>query len=394
MTAIAISQQEEVSARVAAAAPTIRANAAWSAENRRLHDETVQALVDAGVFRMRIPKRYGGYEADAKTMVAVADQLAQIDGSVAWVVSCSWIASWGLGMFPDSVQDEVFADPDAQFCTTIGPGTAIAVPAENGVVVSGGWPCISGAHHSAYQQIGAILLDPDQDPYPVMGPVPMSELEVVDDWDTMGLRATGSVGTQAAGVFIPSDKLLPAPAVLSGQSASVANAGIEMYRAPFISMGCAATVGVATGIVKAIRDVFFDRLPGRAVTYTFYDSQAEAPVTHLRVAEAVLKIDEADFHAHRIADTVDDKCASGEEWTMAERARCRADEGAAVRLCLEAADIFAAMAGGSSAYKRVPLQQLVDDLKTFSLHAMASPDVNTETYGRVLCGQEPNTHHI
>lgn len=394
MTAIAISQEEDLSARVAAAAPTIKANAQWSAENRRLHDDTVRALTEAGVFRMRIPRRYGGYESDAKTMVAVADQLAQIDGSTSWVVTCSWIATWGLGMFPDAVQDEIFADPDVQVCTTIGPGTATAVPTEGGVIVNGAWPCISGAHHSAYQQIGAILLDPDQEPYPVMGPVKMSELEIADDWDTLGFRATGSVGTQARDLFIPTEKLMPAPAVVAGESASKANADVEMYRAPFIAMGCAATVGVATGMVKTIRDVFFDRLPGRAVTYTLYPSQAEAPVTHLRVAEAMLKIDEADFHARRLAETVDDKCASGEEWTMTERARCKADEGAAVRLSLEAAEIFAAMSGGSSAYRSVPVQQLVDDLKTFSLHAMMSPDVNAETYGRVLCGQEPNTYFI
>ncbi|HEU5160187.1 MAG TPA: acyl-CoA dehydrogenase family protein [Streptosporangiaceae bacterium] len=394
MSTVVVPSREELVQRVSEIAPVLQANAAWSAENRRLHDETVKALTDAGVFRMRIPKRYGGYESDAQTMVEVADKIAQIDGSTAWVVACSWIASWGLGLFPDEVQAEVFADPDVQVCTTIGPGTATAVPVEGGILVNGSWPCISGALSSRWQQVAAILLDPNSEPYPVMGPVQLSELEVSDDWHTTGFRATGSVATSAKDLFIPQERVLPAPMVVNSQSVSKLNGDVPMYRAPFISVGAAATVGICIGMAKALKDVFFERLPGRKITYTEYPSQAEAPVTHLRVAEAVLKIDEAEFHAQRLAATVDAKCASGEAWDLTERGRCRADEGAAVRLTLEAADIIAQASGGSSAYTKVPIQRIINDLQTYSLHAMMNPDVNAEIYGRILCGQEPNTYYI
>ncbi|SCG59092.1 acyl-CoA dehydrogenase family protein [Micromonospora halophytica] len=394
MSTVVIPNREELVRRVREISPVLRANATWSTENRRLHEETVKALTDTGVFRMRIPKRYGGYESDAQTMVAVADEIAQADGSAAWVVSCSWIATWGLGLFPDAVQEEVFADPDVQVCTTIGPGTATAVPVDGGILVNGSWPCISGALSSRWQQIGAILLDPAGDPYPVMGPVLLSDLEISDDWHTSGLRGTGSVATTAKDLFIPQERVLAAPMVVNGQSVSKLNADVPMYRAPFISVGAASTVGVAIGMAKAIRDVFFERLPGRKLTYTEYPSQAEAPVTHLRVAEAVMKIDEAEFHAQRLAATVDAKCASGEAWEMTERGRSRADEGAAVRLTREAAEIFAGSSGGSSAYTKVPIQRIVNDLQTFSLHAMMNPDVNAETYGRILCGLDPNTYYV
>lgn len=389
-----VPSREELVRRVSEIEPVLRARAAWAVENRRLHEETVKALTDTGVFRMQVPRRYGGYESDARTMVDVADRIAQIDGSAAWVVACSWIASWSIGLYPDEVQDEVFADPDVQVCNTIGPGTATAVPVPGGVVVNGTWPCISGATSSRYQQVAAILLDPESEPYPVIGPVRLDELEVSDDWHTTGFRGTGSVGTSAKDLFIPQERLLPAPAVVMAQSASEQNANLPMYRAPFVAVGAAATVGIGVGMAKAIRDLFFERLPGRKVTYTEYPSMAEAPVTHLRVAEASMKIDEAEFHAQRLANTVDAKCASGEAWELAERGRCRADEGAAVRLCLEATDILAGLSGGSSAYTKVPIQQIVNDLKTFSLHAMMIPDVNAEIYGRILCGLEPNTYYI
>src|ERR1044072_1540058 len=55
--------------------PVLRANAAWTDENRRLHEETIEALADAGIFRMRAPARYGGFESDAQTLVDVGTEL-------------------------------------------------------------------------------------------------------------------------------------------------------------------------------------------------------------------------------------------------------------------------------------------------------------------------------
>jgi alkylation response protein AidB-like acyl-CoA dehydrogenase len=383
--------REELLTKVSAATGVVRANAAWAAEHRRLHEETFEALADAGVFRMRIPTRYGGYESDARTMNEVAETIARADGSAAWVAATSWIPVWVLGLFPDEVQDEVFADPDVRLCSTIGPGTATAVPAPGGVVVNGAWPFISGAAGSQWQQIMAILLDPAGEPYPVMGVVPVADLEIVDDWHSAGLRGTGSVTTVARDLFVPSERIVPVPALLAGQNASEKNADAPMYRAPLIMVATASTVGASVGMARAAADAFLERLPGRGITYTDYASQAEAPVTHLRVAEATLKIDEAGFHAGRLAALHDDKCASGEAWTVDERVRSRADEGAATRLAVEAAELLAAAGGGSSAYTKVPLQGIVADLRTFALHGMMTPDVNTETYGRVLVGLEPNT---
>lgn len=386
--------RDELVGRVSEIAPVLQANAAWSVENRRLHEETVKALTDTGVFRMRIPKRYGGYESDARSMVAVSDAIAQLDGSAAWVVACSWIATWSIGLYPDEVQAEVFEDPDVQVCTTIGPGSATAVPVEGGILVNGTWPCISGALSSEWQQVSAIFLDPQGEPYPVMGPVPLSDLEIGDNWHTTGLRGSGSVATTAKDLFIPQERVMPAPAVVGGQSASKLNADVPMYRAPFIGMGSAATAGIPVGMAKAIRDAFFERLPGRKLAYTLYASQAEAPVTHLRVGEAELKIDEAEFHAHRVADAVDTTSVTGAAWDLPARARARADLGAAVRLAGEAAETLSAASGGSSAYTKVPIGRILNDLRTVSLHAMMSPDGNIELYGRILCGQEPNTYHI
>jgi alkylation response protein AidB-like acyl-CoA dehydrogenase len=374
-------------------APVLRKNAAWSEENRRLHSESIEALAEAGMFRLRTPVRYGGYEADTRTLVDVGVELGRADGSASWVTSVYWIPTWMACLFPDAVQDEVFSTPDVRVCGTLSP-SATAMPANGGVVVNGKWGFVSGALHSHWQEIIAVFIPPEGDPYPIIALVPLSDLLIVDDWHTFGLRGTGSVSTVAQDVFIPAERVMPLPAVLQGQTASKLNAKAPIYRVPLLPVASASSVGTVVGMAKAAKDAFLKRLPDRKITYTSYAQQREAPITHLQVAEAALKIDEADFHAHRLAALVDTKGAEGAPWKLEERATARADLGAVCRLSDEAARIIGTASGGSSIYTSVPIQRIVRDISAVGLHALMHPDTNAELYGRVLCGLEPNTLYI
>ena len=373
--------------------PLLRKHAPWAEENRRLHDEAIEALADAGVFKLRRPRHYGGYEADNDTLVDVGSALGQGCGSTSWVASVYWIPTWMACQFPDEVQDEVFATPDVRVCGTLSP-SGMAKPADGGVVVDGKWGFISGAHHAHWQEIIAILVPPEGEPYPIMALVPMSDLLVVDDWDTSGLRGTGSVSTVAKDLFVPQERVLPLPVMLAGESVSRRNADSPVYNAPLLPVAAASSVGTLVGMAKGARDVFMDRLPSRKITYTGYESQREAPITHFQVAEANMKIDETEFHARRLATHVDTKSVEGTEWKLEERARARADVGAVVRLAKEAVEIFATASGGSSIYSGIPIQRINRDVQAVNLHALMHPNTNAELYGRVLCGLEPNTLYI
>jgi len=372
--------------------PVLRANAAWTEQNRRLHPESIEAATDAGIFRMRVPKRYGGYESDAQTLVDVAIELGRGDGSTAWVCSVYWIPGWMVGMFPDEVQDEVFTSPDVRVCGTLSP-SGMAAPADGGIVVNGKWGFISGALHAQWQEIIAILVPENGEPYPVMALVPMSDLEVVDDWQVGGLRGTGSVTTIAKDVFVPQARILPLPAVMTEQYASVLNADSPMYRVPLLGAANSASVGGPVGLAKAALELFYERM-NRKLTYTNYESQAEAPITHLRVADAAVKIDQAEFHARRVAELADRKGLTGEPWTLEERIRSRADIGTICKLTKSAVETLAMSSGGSSLYDTSPTQRILRDIQAINLHALMAPDANHELYGRMICGLEPNTTYV
>jgi len=393
MLASKVPSREELIGQVTGLAPRLREQGGWAEGNRRLSEETIELLAQTGVFRLRTPVRYGGYEVDTRTLIDVAAALGRVDGSVAWTASVFWIPTWMVGLFPDEVQDEVFATPDVRVCGTLSP-TAFASAADGGVVVNGRWAFITGAHHSHWQEVIAVQPGPDGVPAPVMALVPMSDLQIVDDWHTSGLQGTGSVTTVADAVFVPQHRVLPLGAVLQGMGASLHHATSAIHRAPLLPVASASSVGTVLGLARAMQDVFLDRLSDRKITYTDHPSQREAAVTHLQVAEAALKTDEAEFHAYRLADLVDRKATEGAEWTLPERALARADMGAACRLGKEAADILAAASGGNSIYQRLPIQRIVHDIHAVNLHALMHPTTNYELYGRVLCGLEPNTQYL
>ena len=393
MLTTGVPARDELVSRASDLVGVLRKHSAWSEEHRTVHAEVIEALADAGVFKLRVPRRYGGYEADTTTLVEVAAELGRGDGSAAWTASVYWIPTWMTCLFPDAVQDEVFATPDVRICGTLSP-TATATPVPGGIVVNGSWGFITGALHSQWQEIVAIQVGPDSPPMPVLALVPMAQLQVVDDWYTAGLRGTGSVTTVAEAVFVPAERVLPLGAVLAGQHAGAANVDRPTYRAPLLPVAAASSVGTVVGLARAAQETFLQRLPDRKITYTGYQSQREAPLTHLQVAEAAMKADQAEFHARRLAGTVDAKGVAGADWTIEERAMARADLGATCRMAKEAVDVLNTASGGSSIYSDVPIQRIERDIQAVNLHALMHPDTNAELYGRVLCGLEPNTLYL
>jgi len=373
--------------------PLLRKHSRWSEEHRRLHPEVIEGLKAAEFFKLRRPVRHGGYESPTRTLVAVAAELARGDGAVAWNAQVWWIPVWMVGLFPDHVQDKVFATQDVRVCGTLSP-SGMLTPVDGGFRVNGQWSFISGALHSHWQELITLGPTPDGGMQPMLTLVPIEDVRIVDDWKTAGLRGTGSVSTVVDDVFVPADQVLPLSAAMTTRHASVANASSPVWKAPLNAVAAASTVGVLVGLARAAIEVFLERLPGRRITYSSYESMREAPITHLQLAKASLKADEAEFHANRVADLVDSKGASGEAWTMAERAQCRVDVSAACDLATEAVDVMSRAGGGSSIYDDVPVQKIARDIHAVGLHALVYPPTAYELYGRVLGGLEPNTLYV
>lgn len=384
--------RSELAGRARELVPLLRKNALWAEEHRRLSDETVAALTDAGLLRMRMPTRYGGYESDMRTVVDVISELGRGDGSASWTVAVWSISCWLIGLYPDEVQDEIFADPDVRVSGILTP-SAVGVPTDGGVILNGRWSFNTGAQQSRWSANSAVRITPDGPPEPVLVAVPLSDVEIVDDWHTAGLRGTGSVTTVVKDLFVPDARVLPMGLLLQGRHLSARNAGSPVFSAPFMPTACSKVTATALGLARAAKDAFFERLPGRRIAYTEYEDQSQAPLTHLQVADASVKVDEAEFHTYRMASMVDAK-GPGEPWSLQERALVRLDMGAACQRAKEAVDTFNNASGATSVYQDVPIQRIERDVQTLNLHGIMHPETNLELYGRILCGLAPNTPYL
>ena len=152
---------QDLVARAQALQPLLKKNAAQGETDRRVVEESIQAMTDAGLFRVAVPKRYGGYETSMRTMLDVSAAVAEADGGTAWVLTLTNVCAWMIGLFPEKAQDEVFgADPDAKVSGVLAP-TAQTTKVEGGYRVTGRWYYNSGSWHATWAVLGIPVTNGD-----------------------------------------------------------------------------------------------------------------------------------------------------------------------------------------------------------------------------------------
>ena len=378
---------EGLLARTAALVPMLRANAAGTEAARRVSPASLDALSDAGVFRMMAPKRYGGAEADFQTQCDVLSTIARGCPSTSWVATIYSAMAWVAGVFPDEAQDEVFASRDPRISGVFSP-TGTAVRQNGGFLVNGRWPFNTGCHGCEWTVIVAIL-GAGSDAMPMCMLVRSRELTVVDDWYASGMAGTGSNTVVAENVFVPAHRALPLPDMVEANYPARHNTDNPYFNYPLAPVLVVNAGGTPIGIARGAFETFMERLPGRGIAYTTYTNKAEAPITHLQVGEAALKIDSADSHVSRAAAIMDAR--SRTPMTKEARVKSRVHIAYATGLAREAVDTLFYASGASSIQVQVPMQRFQRDMQGLANHAIMHAPTAMELYGRVLCGLEPNT---
>ncbi|MEU1517498.1 acyl-CoA dehydrogenase family protein [Streptomyces sp. NPDC005811] len=377
--------------RLEALQPLLRERAVKVEEQARLDDEVLDALTEAGAFRLGTPKRFGGLEADIATQQRAFAAIARGCGSTGWVTSLYGFGSWATGLYDDRAQDEVFADgPDVRIAGIFSP-TGTLTPVDGGYKLTGRWGFNTGRLHAAWDHLAAVVTKPDGEMEIRMVLVPTSELGLVEDWDTIGLRGTGSHTSTAEDVFVPEHRSIDLNAALRGDYRTETNKERALYSTGFFAHVLAISSGVPIGIAQAAMDHFLERLPGRGITYTAWKVQSEAPITHYAVADAQVRIESAGLLADQVANDVYGTASAGGSMDTRTRADVRARVGYLTELSREAVGILRKHSGASAVQKAVPIQQCFRDIEVLSTHAALAYATNSEVYGRVLVGIDPNT---
>ncbi|MEV5384413.1 acyl-CoA dehydrogenase family protein [Streptomyces sp. NPDC052721] len=376
----------ELVARAVALQPLLRDQAARGESDRVLPVEVVDALTDAGVFRLLTPRRYGGYETDLRTLTDVSEALGEGDGSAAWVGMIIAVTNWMACLFPDKAQEEVFgADADARVTGVAAP-TGVGERVPGGWRVSGRWSYNSGAPYATWAAVGALLKDGsgavvDQ----ALVLIPASELAIEDTWRTAGMKATASNTLIGQDVFVPEHRVLSVPAAAEGVYPRT-SLDETLYASTFGSMLLLCLVGPLLGLGKAALKVAVDAAADKPLSFTVHSRQADSVGVQTKLAEAALMLETARLHTYRAVAEVDQAAASGGPLDYAARAHVRARAGFAAQHVLDAISTLLNVHGASSFADAAPLQRIWRDANVAARHAGLVPEIGLEVYGKSLLG--------
>jgi alkylation response protein AidB-like acyl-CoA dehydrogenase len=376
--------------RAASLRPLLEQNAEEADRRRRLPDVTVQALKNQGLCRLMVPKRFGGYETDIHTYIAVMAELGRGCGATSWVVSLVNVCAWLAGLFPERAQQDIWgAQPDAWIAGSLAPHGE-ATPVDGGWRVTGRWMWASGCLHAQWAACGIHMKD-DQGGMANLGLslMPMTELGIEDTWFMAGMKGTGSNTILANEVFVPEHRFLPYPAAFEGRYRTEFT-DETVYRAALVPITVLILIGSQLGIARAALDHTIAYASKRGITHTNYGRQRESAGFQILVADAAMKIETAHLHAFRAADDLDRASQSDRHPDLTERARVRTDTALVAKYCREAVELLVSAHGTSSLSDANRMQRLWRDVHVASHHAITEWQVNLEIYGKALLGIEPN----
>jgi alkylation response protein AidB-like acyl-CoA dehydrogenase len=180
-------------------------------EARQLPPEVVARVREAGMFRLAMPKDWGGPELSTIEQVEVIEELSKANASVGWCVMIGCDSGFVVGWLDDRVARKLFPRLDMVTAGNFFP-TGRADRVEGGYKINGRWPFGSGITHADLAVSTSIIFENGA---PVMNAsgiqdsrrmvAPASAYEVVDNWYTTGMRGTGSNDFCAADLFIPEE---------------------------------------------------------------------------------------------------------------------------------------------------------------------------------------------
>lgn len=355
--------------------------------DRRVPEESIRALTEAGLFKIMVPRRYGGHEGTVSTLLEAAGAVAEADGGTGWVVSLCNVCAWIAALFPLRAQDEVFgADPDAKVCGSI-------APAGQSIRVSGGWRLtaqwrnVSGSCHATWAALGFPLTDEAGD---VTGAgvalVPAADYTVQDTWFVAGMQASGSNTVVAEDVFVPEHRVMSQSEAAAGRyPASREGAG---YPAGWLPMLTLTLAGPQLGLGRAALRQVRAAAAAKPIAATVFARQADSAGFQIQLGRAAAQIDTAHLHVRRAAGDIDEHAARGKNPDLAARARIRADASVAAGQVVSAIGTLLDAHGSGGFADASPLHRIWQDANVGARHALLTPGISYEVYGKVLLGLE------
>jgi alkylation response protein AidB-like acyl-CoA dehydrogenase len=342
----------------------------------RLADPVVEAFHRDGLYAMWVPRALGGHELDPIRSLEVIERVAYGDPSAGWVLMASALAIGTAGAYlDDDAAAALFSGPRVPVIGGQGTRPGVAVPKDDGFLLTGSWSFASGIKHGTHIHTLGVVEGTNDARIFVL---PVSQATLVDNWDVMGLRGTGSIDYRIDGAFVPASCTHPA-------LTETPRRGEGLYRAGIIGFATICHSGWACGIGRRLLDELAAAVQakgGRAGTLGSSESFLEG---YARV--------EGGYRAARALVHE----AWGDAWaTLQSGGTLSTRQHSLLRLAMahvtwasHEAATFVYRASGTSALRAGTVQRLFRDMHAGTQHILVSPVV-FRNVGRELAGIAPN----
>jgi alkylation response protein AidB-like acyl-CoA dehydrogenase len=371
--------------RVRALASSFKASQSHQDKAGELDPKLVAEMHAAGLFRMLLPHWLNGAALDPLSYTAVIEELARHDGSVAWCVNQGSGCSMTAGYLDPAMARLIFRNPDGVLAWGPSPG-AKAVVADGGYIVNYNASFASGSRHATW--LGALCLVHESDGRPRLRAdgktemrailFPKDKAEVLYDWNTLGLRGTGSDSYIVKDMFVPAEQsvIRDDEATRRDDSPHYRYASTMIYSSGFGHVA----LGIARGFTEDFMGIAMHKTPreGRS-------SLRDNPMVQFEIAHCRARLESARTYL---------RACIGEAWNTAlqvgrpsdeQRVAVRMAATFAIHSAKEVVDTLYSAVGSHAILKSQPFEQRFRDLHAVTQQLQGRKS-HFETVGRFMFG--------
>lgn len=393
--------------RARALKPLLEAAAPRIEQAKDLPSDVQDAMHEAALFRLVLPRSLGGAELDLATYAQVVAAIAEGDASAAWCVAQTAGSSIAAAYLDPGVAKEIFGDPRSVFTFgfTSGQPPCRAVATKGGWIVNGAWTFSSGnrlcqwlgGHCQICDESGAPLRHPDGRVVERTMIFPRASAMIRDDlWEVMGLCGTGSDSYSVTNLFVPTEySVVPRAIARDQQLAEGMRAEPDperrergtLYRCSSQAVFQVGLSSVASGIARAVLDHFIDLAKKKNPSSAIHPLRDDTWI-HARIGQADAKISAASAWLLRLLEGAWEECETSGEISFPTRVKIRTACTYQITESREAVDMIFLEAGATAIFKNNPFERRLRDMHTVSQQVQGNI-ARMQSVGQYYLGMKP-----
>ncbi|MEE4021946.1 acyl-CoA dehydrogenase family protein [Gordonia sp. PKS22-38] len=343
-------------------------------EQRFVPRDFIALLKRAGMYRASTPAAFGGEPMPPAAFMKMVERVSAVDPATGWVSSFGSSLVY-FAALPIETQQKIYAaGPDVAYAGGLFPMQE-AEKVDGGYICSGLWQFASGCRGADILGIG-LAGGPESEGKPLTALVDPADVEIIDNWDVAGMKATGSHAIRADRLFVPTEMTF-----VRGGAPQIDE---PLNRYPALAYAAQVLAVVTLGAARGALDYAIEVGSSRT-SITGGASKGNRPVYKVGIAEAEAELRSARAFFYETTESLWAKAVDGLEISTEDQALLRlsathaAHAGRRVVLC--AFDL----AGTGAIYETHPLQRFLQDGLVPAQHAMLASNT-FEASGSLLLG--------